>query len=304
METTADLDRWCAPEDEQPFLAWIADRASLGTTPTGRHLAPIADVGRLADGRLAVDVLRPTGTPLTAALDVIGALTAGVAVTLSVPLLELAVAARCGAVQIGRAGLDDVIVDDAGAIVLCDRPPGRKAPVTDADGARDGGGSRARGTGAHGTDTSASAPPSAHATPGHATTGHRRSDEPGDRVLLLATRVVWERTDGRDPGRSTIDAALADALDGDADTVRTLLSLVRAHAAPRPVRWEPPASALLFGVAPPVARAEDQGLVALVRTVVVRGVPLGGDRRLPVRQALVGLVVAVGVVAAAVFALG
>lgn len=256
MQMVADHVRWCAGEDESALLVWTADRAAAGAE---RHLAPVVAVGRLADGRLAVDVLRPAEAPLSSALDVLGTTSVGVAVTLTVPLLELAVAERCGAVRVGSAGLDDVLVDDAGAVVLCDRPPG--------------------------------------------TDGVRRSDETGARILLLAARVVWERTDAREPSRALVDAGIAEALVGDVDAVRALLSCVRAAAAPRPVRWAPPPRDFLLGDPEPAAPTGSVVLLA-VRDLVDRGVPLGGARRLPLRRALVGVVVAAGVVAAAVFALG
>src|SRR5438094_873163 len=65
MQMVTDRIRWCASDDERSLLAWAADRA----TAPGRHLAPIGAVGRLSDGRLAVDVIRPAGTSLSAALD-------------------------------------------------------------------------------------------------------------------------------------------------------------------------------------------------------------------------------------------
>ncbi|WP_144750135.1 hypothetical protein [Curtobacterium pusillum] len=134
MQIVTDHVRWVASDaDDQPLLAWAADRA----TAVGRHLAPVTAIGRLPGGRLAVDVQRPIGTPLATALDTLGTPTTGVAVTLTVPLLELAAAERSGSVRIGTAGLDDVLVDDAGAVVLCDRPPGTDGVRgADEDGAR------------------------------------------------------------------------------------------------------------------------------------------------------------------------
>jgi hypothetical protein len=257
MQMVTDHVRWVASDvaDDRVLLAWAADRASADC----RHLAPLVAIGRLPDGRLAVDVLHPVGTPLTTALDTLGTPTTGVAVTLSRPLLELAVAERSGALSLGTGGLDDVLVDDAGAVVLCDRPPG--------------------------------------------TDGARGTDQDGARLLVLAARVVWERTDPSDPTRPLVDSVIAAALDGDAETVRVALAHVRAAAAPRPVRWEPPAHDLLVGV-PAEPAAVDTGILATARGVVVQGVPWGGGRRLPFRSALVGVVVAVGVTAAAVFALG
>lgn len=277
MQMVTDRIRWCATDDERSLLAWAADRASAA----GRHLAPVAAVGRLPDGRLVVEVTRPTGTPLAAALDTLGTPTTGVAVTLTVPLLELAAAERSGAVRLGTAGLDDVLVDDAGAVLLCDRPTG--AETSTASGGAGGA-----------------------ASPGGATTpsGHRRSDQDGARVLLLAARVVWERTDERDPARAAIGAALAEALDGGVDAVRAALATVRAAAAPRPVRWEPLPFDPLGCVPTATATNAETPLLRTVQDVLERGVPLRGGRRLPLRRALVGVVVASGLTAAAVFSLG
>lgn len=274
MQVVTERIRWCASDDERSLLAWAADRASAPS----RHLAPITTIGRRLDGRLVVEVLRPSGTALSEALDRLGVPTTGVAVTLSVPLLELAEAGCSGAVQVGTAGLDDVLVDDAGAVLLCDRPPGAE-PM------------------APGTPTAASA--SAHPS------APRRSDQDGTRILLLAARVVWERTDDRDPARAAVDAALAEALDGDVDAVRSALCTVRSAAAPRPVRWDPVPFDLLAGI-PEAAATPPRPTTPLrvVQDVVERGVPLGSGRRLPLRQALVGVAVASGLTAAAVFALG
>lgn len=261
MQEFTDQVRWTASDDESALLAWIADRSTIGDDPLARHLAPVAAVGRLPDGRLAVDVLRPASTPLSAALDTLGVPTAGVAVTLSVPLLELVVAERSGAVLLGSAGTDDVLVDDAGAALLCDRPPG-------SDGAR-------------------------------------RSDHAGARALVLAVRLVWERTDPRDALRPAVDDVLAAAVDGDVTAARVALAHVRTVAPARPVRWDPPGDDLLVGVvgAPRVAQPT-RSVVGVVRDLVEHGVPVGGGRRIPLRRAVVGVVVAAGCTAAAVFALG
>ena len=289
MQMVAERTRWCASGTERTLLAWVADRASAA----GRHLAPVVAVGRLPDGRFGVDLLRPAGTPLAAALDVLGTPTTGVAVTLSTPLLELAGAARSGAVQLGAAGLDDVVVDDSGAVVLCDRPPGAVSVLP--------------------SDTS---PPTDHARageraraptpPGRGRTGPDGAD--GARTALLAARLVWDRVDPRDPARDTVDAAVARALDGDADAVRAAQDMVRSAAAPRPVRWDPPPADLVFGVqvhaGPPGKSAAGPAVAAVLRDLVERGVPIGVGRRLPVRRVLVGVVVCVGLAAAAVTTLG
>jgi hypothetical protein len=280
MQMVTERIHWCASDDERSLLAWAADRAGTAS----RHLAPVATVGRSPDGRFVVEVTRPSGSPLAAALDTLGTPTTGVAVTLTVPLLELALAERSGAVCIGTAGLDDVLVDDAGAVLLCDRPPGATL---------------AESTATPHTVTQ-------HTATGDTTThdaGRRRSDQDGARILLVAARVVWERTDERDPVRPAVDAALAAALDGDVDAVRAALACVRAAAAPRPVRWEPVQLDLLIGV-PVRATPPTRTLLGTVQEVVELGIPLGSGRRLPLRRALVGAVVASGLTAAAVVTLG
>jgi len=320
MQMVTEHDRWCASGDEGRLLAWAADRA----TATGRHLAPLVAVGRLPDGRLAVDVERPTGTPLVAALDGLGVPTTGVAVTLTVPLLELAAAERAGAVRIGTAGLDDVLVDDAGAVVVCDRPdgaapcdrPDAAAPCDRPDAAAprfdrpDAVAARFdRPDGAAPCDRPAAvAPrldrPDAAVPPTPRAPSTHGPVQDGSRTLLVAARVVWERTDPRDPARAPVDPAIAAALDGDAASVHAALDAVRATAAPRPVRWEPPALDVLVGFPAPASARSDGGLGSWLREVVERGVPLGAGRRVPLRRALVGVVVAVGIAAAGVVALG
>ncbi|MBF4614486.1 hypothetical protein [Curtobacterium sp. VKM Ac-1376] len=249
-------DRWIATDDESALLGWAADRSAAGE----RHLVPVADVGRTTSGRLVVDLERPTGTPLAAALDRLGTPTTGVAVTLTVPLLELLVAAHDGAVRLGTAGIDDVIVDDAGAVVVCDHP-----------------------TGADGSTASA-------------------SDLDAAMTLVLAARTVWDRVDPGDPVRHRVLTAVQDALEGDRTAVRAALDVVRGSAAPRPFRWSPVPSDLVFAApSPPDAPV---ALVERFRDVVERGIPLGPGRRLPLRRVLVGVVVAVGAVVAALTAVG
>ncbi|MEG8036552.1 hypothetical protein QP157_14925 [Sphingomonas sp. LR61] len=263
MDTSTDQsiddarsDRWVAPADDAAVAAWIADRCATGH----RHLVPVEAVGRTGAGGLVTLLDRPRGTPLPVALDRLGTPTTGVAVTLCVPLLELLVAAVDGAVRLGVAGIDDVLVDDAGAVVLCDRPAGAF---------RDG------------------------------------TELPGDdaaRVLVLAARVVWDRVDPRDPSRDEVDAALLAALDGDRSTVCAALDAVRGAAPPRPFRWAPPPADLVFVEADPPL--DTTGPAARLREVVELGIPLGAGRRLPLRRAVVGVVVAIGTVVAAVSVLG
>ncbi len=118
--TTAETDRWCGSVDPPAFARWLADRA-VGAGP---HLAPVVAVGRCPAGHLAARVLRPAALPLDRAFEELGVPTSGVAVTVSVPLLELAATARAGALELGALGPDDVGLDDAGAVLVVDRPPG------------------------------------------------------------------------------------------------------------------------------------------------------------------------------------
>jgi hypothetical protein len=270
METSTDHrpDRWIATGDEHEVLTWVADRSAAAE----RHLVPVSAVGRTPTGRLVVDLDRPTGTPLVPALDRLGTPTTGVAVTLTVPLLELLVAVHGGAVLLGAAGVDDVLVDDAGAVVLCDRPTNATSPTSPT------------------SPTNATTPTrTAHSTD-------------ATRTLVLAARTVWDRVDPTDPAQQPVLDALQDALDGDGPSARAALDVVRAAAAPRPLRWTPVPSDLVFAE-PPAPDGQD-GLFERLRDVVEHGVPLGADRRLPLRRVLVGLVVAVGSVVAALTLLG
>lgn len=139
-------------------------------------------------------------------------------------------------------------------------------------------------------------------------------DPDGPRQLVLAARAVWDRVDPRAPARACIDPALDAARDGDTALVLEALALVRAAAPPRPVRWTRPAS-VLFDDGPDVlpSRADRRGdgpsdgagaalafVVGVVRDVVERGVPLGSAGRVPLRNVLVGGVVACGLVAAGI----
>lgn len=276
METSTDHhpDRWIATGNEHDVLSWVADRSAAAE----RHLVPVAAVGRTPTGHLVVDLDRPTGTPLVAALDRLGTPTTGVAVTLTVPLLELLVAVHDGAVLLGTAGIDDVLVDDSGAVVLCDRPTNATNPTNPMNQ------TNAR------TPTR-TAPPTriAHSTD-------------ATRTLVLAARTVWDRVDPADPAQQPVLDALQDALDGDGPSARTALDVVHGTAAPRPFRWTPVPSDLVFAE-PPTPDGQD-GLLERLRDVVEHGVPLGADRRLPLRRVLVGLVVAVGSVVAALTLLG
>lgn len=266
MQTIISTTRWVATDDpaaERDLLRWAADRAATHA----RHLAPVDAVGRLDDGRLAVEVARPSGTALPEALDVLGTPTTGVAVTLTVPLLELAVADRAGTLLVGRGDVGDVLVDDAGAVVFCDRPPTARRcdgrPVPCGAGAVD-----------------------------------------GSSALLLAARSVWDRVDPREETTPTVVAAISAAVHGDLGTARAALDAVLASAPPRPVRWRVPVDDFLVveppAPGPPPATAS---LGALVRDAVEHGVRMG-DRRVPLRVLLVGTVLAAGLCAAGTVALG
>ncbi|EYT63466.1 hypothetical protein H489_0111215 [Curtobacterium flaccumfaciens UCD-AKU] len=290
METMTDHhpDRWIATGDDTDVLTWVADRSAAAE----RHLVPVAAVGRTRTGCLGVDLDRPTGTPLVAALDRLGTPTTGVAVTLSVPLLELLVAVHDGAVLLGSAGIDDVLVDDSGAVVLCDRP-------TNASNAS----SPTSPTNATNPTSPTNATNPTNATsPTNATPTRTAHSTDATRTLVLAARTVWDRVDPADPAQRPVLDALQDALDGDDRTARSALELVRASAAPRPFRWTPVPSDLVFAESPTATRQD--GLLERLRDVVEHGVPLGTDRRLPLRRVLVGLVVAVGSVVAALTLLG
>lgn len=282
METSTDHHpgRWIATGDEHDVLSWVADRSAAAE----RHLVPVAAVGRTPTGHLVVDLDRPTGTPLVAALDRLGTPTTGVAVTLTVPLLELLVAVHDGAVLLGAAGIDDVLVDDSGAVVLCDRPTNATSPASPTNPTNPTNQTNAR------TPTR-TAPPTRTVHSTDAT-----------RTLVLAARTVWDRVDPADPAQQPVLDALQDALDGDGPSARTALDVVHGTAAPRPFRWTPVPSDLVF--AEPPAPDGQAGLLERLRDVVEHGVPLGADRRLPLRRVLVGLVVAVGSVVAALTLLG
>lgn len=273
METSTDHhpDRWIVTGDEHEVLTWVADRSAAAE----RHLVPVAAVGRTPTGRLVVDLDRPTGTPLVAALDRLGTPTTGVAVTLTVPLLELLVSVHDGAVLLGTAGIDDVLVDNSGAVVLCDRPTNATNPMNQTNA----------------RTPTRTAPPTRTVHSTDAT-----------RTLVLAARTVWDRVDPADPAQQPVLEALQDALDGDGPSARTALDVVHGTAAPRPFRWTPVPSDLVFAE-PPTPDGQD-GLLGRLRDVVEHGVPLGADRRLPLRRVLVGLVVAVGSVVAALTLLG
>ncbi|MDM7891680.1 hypothetical protein [Curtobacterium caseinilyticum] len=269
MTTTERRDRWCGSWEPPAFERWAADRAA----GCGPHLVPVVQVGRCPSGHLAVEVLRPTTRTLDETLDGLGVPTEGVAVTLTVPLLQLAASARQGALELGAVPTDGVGVDDAGAVIVADRPAGGAPICADAGGVV----------------------PEVPTAP---------SDPDGARQLVLAARAVWDRVDARAPARNTVDPALDAARDGDAALVSEALALVLAAAPPRPVRLARSTAASLdaaLGPAVTPSAAGDLGalVVRIVREVLEHGIPLGRTRRLPVRHAVVGVVVAGGLVSAA-----
>ncbi|OEI69920.1 hypothetical protein Cus16_0536 [Curtobacterium sp. ER1/6] len=295
--TTKDsTDHWCGAADPPAFARWLADRSA----GCGAHLVPVLRAGRCPSGHPAVEVLRPPVHALDEALDVVGTPTEGVAVTLTVPLLQLAARARAGALELGVLSVEEIGVDEAGAVLVADRPPGAVPPCRDDS--------------ASGTTPTESVP----VPVGRPTRSPRDAD--GSRQLVLAARTVWDRVDARAPVRESLDPVLHAAVDGGADDVRAALALVLAAAPPRPVRWTRPLGAFfddgaLFddgatavpgqdaraaAASTAVGTAAGAALVALARDLVERGIPVGSTRRLPVRHALVGTVVAGGLVAAAV----
>lgn len=298
MTTTDSTDHWCGAADPPAFARWLADRSAGCST----HLVPVLRAGRCPSGHPAVEVLRPPVRALDEALDVVGTPTEGVAVTLTVPLLQLAARARAGALELGALSVEEIGVDEAGAVLVADRPPGAVPPCRD----RSALGNTASGTSA--SDTTVSEP-----VPVVRPIRSPR-DADGSRQLVLAARTVWDRVDARARVRETLDPVLDAAVDGGADDVRAALALVLAAAPPRPVRWTRPLGALFedgatavpgqdartAAASTAVGTAAGAALVALARDLVERGIPVGSTRRLPVRFALVGTLVAGGLVAAAV----
>ncbi|WP_066520075.1 hypothetical protein [Curtobacterium ammoniigenes] len=88
-----------------------------------RHLCPIASVGTDDSGELVLRFDQVSGTPLPEALDLFGALSTGVAVTLSLPLVDLARMLVDAGTPIGAVRLDDILIDDSGAPIVVDRMP-------------------------------------------------------------------------------------------------------------------------------------------------------------------------------------
>lgn len=116
-------------------LQWVGRRCVAAE----RHLLGVDRVTEDADGAVVVERPSTSGVPLPAALDRIGCLSTGVAVTLTLPLLDLAHAGAAGALDLGAVQAEDVLVDDAGAPVVVDRVPGEVAagPCSASDGVGD-----------------------------------------------------------------------------------------------------------------------------------------------------------------------
>jgi hypothetical protein len=269
MEPDGQIDRcWRAAGASDAFWEWVADRSSVAHD----HLVGVSEVGRDEAGALVVRAAGSAGLPLPAALDRIGSPTPGVAVTLTLPLLEVALLADAGAVLLGSARVEDVVVDDAGAVVLVDRPPG-------ADGRQPAG-----------------------SLPGaEALVLAVRSV--WDRVDPRDAGVAGVGVDGIDErcslARTQGGAALVE-----------LDRAVRAAAPPRPVRWDPPPSTYVFeasdhdgsSVRGPSAERDavlDGRLLAACRDVLTAGVPIG-RRRVGVRALVTAVVVVGGLVLAVV----
>ncbi|MET3636518.1 hypothetical protein [Curtobacterium oceanosedimentum] len=290
MTTTADSIRWCGTRDPVAFSRWVADRAA----GVGPHLVPVTRVGRCPRGHLAAEVLHPSARPLEDALDALGVPTEGVAVTLTVPLLELAARARSGSVELGVVPFGAVRVDEAGAIIVADDPPGAAPVCTDPV--------------PPGPVPPQPVPP--QPAPPAGRPGSRLPPLPppvdldGAGQLVTAARAVWDRVDARSGARHTLDPVLDAARSGDAGTIAEALDLVVGAAPPRPVRWSRPASVFLDeepGAARPTSidAGDVVGTMAqVVRDLVERGVPLGRGRRVPVRHVVVGTVVTGGLVTA------
>ncbi|WP_146243219.1 hypothetical protein [Curtobacterium sp. MCBD17_021] len=273
MEPWEQIDLcWRAATPSDAFWEWVADRSAM----THDHLVGIAEVGRDETGSLVVHASAAVGLPLPAALDRIGSPTPGVAVTLTLPLVQLARLADSGAVLLGTARVEDVLVDDAGAVVLVDRPPG-------ADGTVPAG------------------------------------SVSGAEALVLAVRAVWDRVDPRGtgvagPGLVGIDDRCSAARTQGGAALVDLERVVRAAAPPRPVRWDPPPLTFAFdpdrGASTTSGRvrgrsADDPFVRVFVgcRELVSSGVPFG-RRRIGIRPLATAVVVTVGLVVAAVGALG
>lgn len=331
MTTTAVTRRWCGAQDPGAFSRWVADRAA-GASP---HLVPVTRVGRCAQGHLAAEILHPSTRALADTLDVLGVPTEGVAVTLTVPLLALAARARSGAIELGAVPIGAVRVDDAGAIVVADRPPGAAVVCTERRSVPVGANGRSAvpHAGADvlaavpdaGADVLAAAPDGDLGAAAAAVASTLRTapapppvhpllsprDLDGPRQLVTAARAVWDRVDPRSPARPVLDTVLDAARDGDARAITDALDRVVEVAPPRPVRWSRPGPAFPVedpadDMALPVGTGDLVGTGALVgtlarvaRDVVERGVPLGRVRRIPLRHVLVGTVVTGGLVTAA-----
>ncbi|PZE92819.1 hypothetical protein DEI95_07585 [Curtobacterium sp. MCBD17_008] len=268
---TVDLEQptdrcWRTATPSDAFWEWVADRSCLAHD----HLVAVAQVGRDETGTLVVRTAGPSGLALPTALDRIGSPTPGVAVTLTLPLLEVALLADAGALLLGSARVEDVVVDDAGAVVLVDRPPG-------ADGQQPAGS-------LPGVEALVLA------------------------VRAVWDRVDARDAGIAGPGADGIDERCSLARTHGGAALVELDRAVRAAAPPRPVRWDPPPLPYAFETADrhgtaTGGRPGTQGtlpvgrLLVACREVLTSGVPLAG-RRVGVRAVVTVLVVVAGLVVA------
>jgi hypothetical protein len=257
MEPWEQLDLcWRAPEPSDDFAEWLADRSAMSHD----HLVGIAEVGRDETGALVGRASASAGLGLSAALDRIGSPTPGVAVTLTLPLLDLALLADAGAVLLGRAGVDDVLVDDAGAVVLVDRPPG--VPGRPGPGVLPGAEALVLAVRAVWDRVDPREPCRDEVDRACAAARHE-----GGAALHALARIVWAAAPPRpvrwDPPPMTFAFAVGPEPRGDDGSVRG-------------TGW----------------------LLGALRDLVRSGVPIG-SHRISVRRLVTGLVVAVGVVVAA-----
>jgi len=252
------------PVHRDDFLRWVVTRDPAPSP----HLLGVDAVASCADGLPTVRRSPASGVPLPDALEGIGTPTAGTAVTLTLPLVELLLTCRSRGIMLGEVRPDDVLVDTSGSVVVVDTPPG-----TTMD--------KAAGADSPGTGTGT-----------------------GTQGVLLACRLVWERVDPRTSCRPAIDAAIAAArADPDAG-LAALEAAVRTAAPPRPVWWAVP-SLLPIAGAPEGALDRAGGgseegsgpvtrLLGLVRAGVELGVVLPVVGRIPANRLLTVVVVIVG----------
>ncbi|WIE55982.1 hypothetical protein [Curtobacterium sp. MCBD17_003] len=283
------------------FLGWVAARG----VDEDRHLVRVSALAAGPDGLPMAFVRQVEGLPLPIALDVLGGLTVGVAVTLGLPLVRLAVRAAVsgstpGLLPFGPVRPSDVLVDRSGAVVVAERPPGAS-----------GGPPHLPGSGTESAMMRSSA------------AGRRHRAPAGVDGLLVACRVVWERADPRLPEVDRVLRALDEArADVDGWTDRVPAAMVAA-AVPRPVRWPHDATfpgtvatdraspaavhggATRWGAGGAVRAGAGHGdgasaplpsHVGIIVGALSAGLPVPGGRRLPLRVAIGVLLGVVGLV--------